>query len=67
MFSKSSRSIGQQHQLRMSDFKLGKNLGEGKFGVVYQAIHKDTNGLFALKKVKKAIIKSHMLEEQFMM
>jgi len=34
---------------------------------VFQAIHKETNSLFALKRVKKETIKSYMMENQFMM
>jgi len=39
-------------------------LGEGKFGVVTLAKSKRTGGVFALKKVPKAMIKSHMMVEQ---
>jgi serine/threonine protein kinase len=49
------------------DFKLGKTLGEGKFGVVYQALHKQTNSLYALKKVPKAVIKNHYMIDQFIL
>lgn len=38
----------------IDDFKIGRKLGEGKFGCVYQAIHKKTGFLFALKKMKKS-------------
>lgn len=53
--------------MKISDFTLGKNLGEGKFGVVYQAIHKPTGWLFALKKVPKDMIKSHLMIDQFIL
>ena len=51
----------------LKDFDVGKCLGEGKFGNVYKVIHKATNSLYALKKVKKDQIKEHKLEKQFMM
>ena len=40
-------------------------MGEGKFGTVYQAIHKPTKSLYALKKVPKDMIKSHLMIDQF--
>jgi len=40
-------------KLSIHDFELKKSLGEGKFGIVYQAIHKETSYLYALKKIKK--------------
>ena len=42
-------------------------MGEGKFGHVYMAIHKQTLAVFALKKIKKECIKKNKLEEQFLM
>ena len=39
-------------------------MGEGKFGVVYLARHKITASLFALKKIQKSTIKSHMMGDQ---
>ena len=51
----------------MSDFNQGKSLGEGKFGVVYQASHKTTGFLYAIKKVPKDMIKSHLMVDQFIL
>lgn len=48
----------------IEEFSIGKTLGEGKFGVVMIARHKKTNTLIALKKIPKAMIKSHMMVEQ---
>lgn len=62
----SSNTFGDK-ALTITDFELKKNLGEGKFGIVYQAFHKQTNSLFALKKISKAMIKSHMMEDQFLL
>lgn len=42
-------------------FEQGKKLGEGKFGCVNIVRHKKTGGVFALKKIPKALIKSHMM------
>jgi len=48
-------SLGNSGNKKLSihDFELKKSLGEGKFGIVYQAIHKETSYLYALKKIKK--------------
>jgi aurora kinase len=54
-------------KISLGDFALGKTLGEGKFGVVYQAIHKASGMLFALKKVPKEMIKSHLMVDQFIL
>jgi serine/threonine protein kinase len=42
-------------------------LGEGKFGVVYRAVHKPTGWLFAIKKVPKQMITSHLMIDQFIL
>lgn len=44
-----------------------KHLGEGRFGAVSMAIHKVCGLLVAIKRVKKAVIKAHKLENQFIM
>jgi len=51
--------------MKIKDFIVGKNLGEGKFGTVYQITHKPTGALFALKKVPKEKIKALNLVNQF--
>jgi aurora kinase len=38
---------------RLADFTIGECKGEGRFGKVYMAVHKQTGFLCALKKVKK--------------
>lgn len=43
---------------------MGKKLGEGKFGLVNVVRDRKTGGVFALKKIPKAMIKSHMMVEQ---
>ena len=43
---------------------MKKELGEGKFGQVYQAFHKKTNSFYALKKIKKQVIKSSLMIDQ---
>ena len=48
----------------MEDFQIGKNLGEGKFGQVMIAKHKRSGSVIALKKIPKAMIKSHFMIEQ---
>ena len=54
-------------KVSINDFLLGKNLGEGKFGTVYQAFDKKSKSLYALKKVPKSIIKSHWMVDQFIL
>lgn len=44
---------------------MGKVLGEGKFGTCYQAFHKSTGWIYAIKKIPKEIIKSHFMIDQF--
>ena len=62
----SSRSI-RDKKYTINDFMLGKNLGEGKFGTVFQAMEKKSKALYALKKVPKSIIKSHYMIDQFIL
>lgn len=50
--------------MTVEDFNLLKNLGEGKFGIVTMARHKKSGSLFALKKIPKALIKSHLMIDQ---
>lgn len=52
------------NKLSMDDFSIGKTLGQGKFGQVMVARHRKTCSLFALKKIPKAMIKSHMMIDQ---
>ena len=49
---------------KLSQFKLTKQLGEGKFGTVFAALHTPTNILFALKRIPKEIIRNHMMVPQ---
>lgn len=50
--------------MSIHDFSLGKTKGEGKFGTVYAAIHKLTGTIYALKKIPKETIRSHLMEGQ---
>jgi aurora kinase len=54
-----------EKKISIKDFKIGKCLGNGRFGKVYQAIEKNTGFLVALKKISKETIKSNKLEDQF--
>lgn len=56
-----------QGEFKLSDFKIGKSKGEGKFGQVFVAWHKATASLFALKKIPKDTIKQHMMEDQLVL
>ncbi len=46
---------------------MGRNLGEGKFGTVYQAFEKRAKSVYALKKIPKSTIKSHWMIDQFVL
>ncbi len=46
---------------------IGKSLGEGKFGTVYQAVHKKSRFLVVLKKISKKSIKSSLMIDQFLL
>lgn len=63
---KSNTNYFSQNKVSIYDFDLKKTLGEGKFGIVYQAIHKETNSLFALKKISKKIIKENLMVDQLL-
>ena len=49
------KTAAKYHEI--DNYQMGKMLGEGKFGQVYQAIHKKTGMLVALKKIPKSIIR----------
>ena len=50
----SIRETFVNRKFSVNDFLLGKNLGEGKFGTVYQAFDKKSKSLYSLKKVTKS-------------
>ena len=52
---------------KIEDFQKIKFLGEGKFGQVFLALHKKSNCLFAIKKIKKKTIVQNDLINQFTM
>ena len=60
------KSFSKQ-ELSLQDFTLGKKLGEGRFGVVWVASHKQTGAIFALKKIPKATIRENFMIEQFIL
>ena len=61
------KDIFMNKKVNITDFILGKNLGEGKFGTVFQAYDKRTKSIYALKKIPKSIIKSHWMIDQFIL
>lgn len=61
------RDVFSGRKVTINDFHLGKNLGEGKFGTVYQAFDKRTKSIYALKKIPKSVIKSHWMIDQFIL
>lgn len=53
--------------MKIRDFVIGKSLGEGRFGSVYQVFHQPTGAIFALKKVPKERIKAMNMVNQFIL
>lgn len=44
-------------QIKITDFQIGKQIGRGRFGVVKLARDKKTGLFFAIKIIKKSMIK----------
>ena len=44
-------------KLSVDGFEKIKEMGKGKFGVVWLARHKETNFIVALKKISKAVVR----------
>lgn len=55
----------QRRSLKIEDFELGKNIGSGKFGDVFQCRHKKTGTLYALKKIFKSMVLEYGMIDQF--
>lgn len=53
--------------LRIEDFLLIRKIGEGRFGQVYFARHKQTRTIYALKKMNKKMVKSLKMEHQLVL
>ena len=49
----------------ISDFELGKCIGSGKFGDVFICRHKQTQTMYALKKIFKSTIQEYEMIKQF--
>lgn len=54
-----SSAINNAARARPEDFVMGGVLGEGSFAKVYEATHRTTNQMFAVKMVDKNFIKKH--------
>lgn len=50
----------------MSNFRLGKKVGRGRFGAVYTVQDRDTNAIFALKRINLRQVKEENMEGQIM-
>ncbi len=48
--------------LSLDQFKMGKKLGNGRFGSVYQAVDKATNMAVAIKTMRISEIKAEKME-----
>lgn len=64
--NRQGKSYGQG-KLTLQDFVVGRCLGQGRFGTAYVAFHKKTGAIFAIKKVKKEVIKLNKLIDQFIL
>jgi hypothetical protein len=58
-----TKSLG----VSINNFIIGRSLGQGRFGTAHMAVEKSTGAIFALKKVKKEVIKSNKLIDQFIL
>lgn len=46
-------NMNTKRKFRFQDFLVVEELGQGKYGKVYMAIHKETNFICALKEIPK--------------
>ena len=53
--------------MTIHDFIMEKKIGAGKFGTVHRAIHIKTKSIYALKKISKSLLESHMMIDQFIL
>ena len=53
-----------KHRWTLQNFEIGRQLGEGKYGIVYLAREKKTQFVVALKVLKKLQVKKIHLEHQ---
>ena len=58
------RIVAQSEPLSLSDFNIGKRLGQGKYGTVFLAQHKKSNFVVAIKRLSKAEIISEKIAPQ---
>lgn len=59
------KSKDKEHltSVEISDFLLGKKLGEGKFGEVFVARHRKTGFLCALKRINRSNLDERMMTQ----
>jgi serine/threonine protein kinase len=53
------------NRIGIEQFSLGRKLGEGKYGVVHMALHPQTGGIFAIKKISKSLISTKKMINQY--
>jgi len=58
---KTTKNFDVEEKLSMQDFTIFKTLGQGTFGDVLAAIHRQSGFICTIKRYKKEIIKSHEL------
>lgn len=67
MENNSAKKKNTPQKLTIDDFYIGKSLGQGRFGTAHMAFHKASGAIFAIKKVKKEIIKANKMIDQFIL
>jgi serine/threonine protein kinase len=63
LFLAPSVQAGWEKESHITDFKILSKLGNGSFGTVYEAKHKKTNKVYAIKEIKKSALDSKKLLE----
>ncbi|MCB0371272.1 MAG: hypothetical protein KDD45_18105 [Bdellovibrionales bacterium] len=61
--TKSKDKIEKQQHLKISDFALGKKLGEGKFGAVFVAQHRQSGFICAMKRIYRSSLDEKMMQQ----
>lgn len=51
------------HLSSVSDFEILGKIGEGSYSEVFRVVHRKTGAIFALKIIKKEVIKKMMIED----
>ncbi|CAG8828941.1 5040_t:CDS:2, partial [Racocetra persica] len=63
-YSQNQRTVPSTLSLSMNDFKIGRQIGKGKYGRVYLAIYKASGYIVALKILLKQELQHEKLLKQ---